>query len=321
MKRIKPMISIIVPIYKVENYLERCIESLTNQTYKNIEIILVDDGSPDNCPKICDDYADKDHRVKVIHKLNGGLSDARNRGLEEAISEYILFVDSDDYIELNACEQFVEIIKKQKADIIVGNAKRIEKNKISLMGHRYITTNKIITGPEFLKKELSTNSMHMAAWLNLYNKDFLLKNKLKFKVGILHEDIEFTPRVFLKAKTIIGTNIVFYNYLIRDGSITTQKNKTKNAEHIMAICKELDKIYIGIDDKELKKLLDNSLVDMFLNTFQVAGLHKKKYAYLVDKKFLKGKSYTKRNKFRVILIYFNKSIYYHVNKISKILLK
>ena len=112
-----PLISIIVPVYNVEEYLDKCVESIVNQTYKNIEVILVDDGSPDNCPKMCDDWAKKDKRIKVIHKKNGGLSDARNKGIDESKGEYLSFVDSDDYITDNYVELLYNIISKEHADI------------------------------------------------------------------------------------------------------------------------------------------------------------------------------------------------------------
>lgn len=105
------LISIVIPVYKVELYLEKCIESIINQTYKNLEIIIVDDGSPDNCPKICDEYAQKDNRIKVIHKENGGLSDARNAGIDVAAGKYIAFVDSDDYVSNDYIEYMYNLIK------------------------------------------------------------------------------------------------------------------------------------------------------------------------------------------------------------------
>ena len=113
------MISIIVPVYNVEKYLERCIESIVNQTYKDIEIILVDDGSPDNCPVICDRYAEKDNRIKVIHKQNGGLINARKSGLEIAQGDYIGFVDSDDWIEPEMYEYFAQMINKYSPDMVL----------------------------------------------------------------------------------------------------------------------------------------------------------------------------------------------------------
>ena len=105
----EPLISVIIPVYKVEKYLNKCVDSVLNQTYKNLEIILVDDGSPDKCPEICDEYAKKDDRIKIIHKQNGGLSDARNVGIEKSTGEYITFIDSDDYVDSNYIEQLYKL--------------------------------------------------------------------------------------------------------------------------------------------------------------------------------------------------------------------
>ncbi|YCA42426.1 glycosyltransferase [Bacillus sp. JZ8] len=317
MKDINYKISIVVPIYNVEQYLHKCVSSLINQTYKNIEIILVDDGSPDQCPSICDTYAEQDDRITVIHKENGGLSDARNAGIEKAKGEYILFVDSDDYIELDTCEKLYEIITSYEVDIVVGNARRIENGVSSPMKHTYIPEREIVSGHDYLKLELKRGTMHMAAWLNLYKKSFLIDNQLNFEVGLLHEDEEFTPRAFLNASSVLGTNSIFYNYLIREGSITTSKKKLKNAEHIIKTCRKLEKIYERIEDKELKALLNDNLVDKFLNTFQTARLYSREHRKLVNKKFLENKAYTKRNRYRVMLFSLNRVIYYYVNYFFK----
>ena len=114
MKDEKTLISIIVPVYRTEKYLDRCVESIVNQTYKNLEIILVDDGSPDDCPKMCDEWAKKDKRIKVIHKENGGVSSARNIGIKSAKGKYIGFVDSDDYIEKEMYESLIDVLNKNK---------------------------------------------------------------------------------------------------------------------------------------------------------------------------------------------------------------
>jgi glycosyltransferase involved in cell wall biosynthesis len=310
-------ISIIVPVYNVEQYLDKCVQSLIRQTYPHIEIILVDDGSTDQCPALCDEYRKQDDRIKVIHKSNGGLSEARNFGLSAATGEFILFVDSDDYIEEDSCLRFIEAMNGQKRDIVVGNAKIFNNRKIKLMKHSYITKGICVTGPDYLEMELKNGTMYMAACLNLYNRIFLDKYNLKFKAGLLHEDEHFTPRVFLKAKQVIGTDILFYNYVIRNNSITTQKNKVKNAEDLIQTCKELEQVYDQIDDNTLKKLLKNDLVDKYLYMFQVAELYKKDYSYLIDKQFLRGKAYTKRNKAKVCLFLFNKHLYYLINKILK----
>lgn len=117
-----PKVSVIVPIYNVEKYLDRCMESLLNQTLKDIEIIMVDDGSPDNCPQMCDEYAKKDRRIKVVHKKNGGLSDARNAGLKVATGEYVAFVDSDDYQSLNTYEELYHQAESGDYDVVYGGA-------------------------------------------------------------------------------------------------------------------------------------------------------------------------------------------------------
>ena len=127
----EPLISVIVPVYKVEEYLDKCVESIVDQTYRNLEIILVDDGSPDNCPKMCDEWAKKDKRIKVIHKENGGLSDARNAGIDIAKGEYITFIDSDDTVSIDFIESnLFNKIKNIKFDVIVSNPPYIETNEI-----------------------------------------------------------------------------------------------------------------------------------------------------------------------------------------------
>ena len=123
----KPLVSIIVPIYKVEPYLRRCLDSIVNQTYTNLEIILVDDGSPDGCPQICDEYAAKDNRRVVIHKENGGLSDARNAGLDSCKGEYVSFVDSDDWVDEKYIEILLNLATKENADVAKATGKGLLK--------------------------------------------------------------------------------------------------------------------------------------------------------------------------------------------------
>ena len=133
MKEEKPLITIVVPIYKVEQYLENCIQSIIKQTYTNLQIILVDDGSPDNCGKICDEYALKDKRIEVVHQSNAGVSEARNIGISKAKGEYIGFVDSDDYIDENMYEEMYELLKTREADVCICNMYTVVNNKAEKM--------------------------------------------------------------------------------------------------------------------------------------------------------------------------------------------
>lgn len=310
--------SIIVPIYNVQNYLKHCVESIIMQSFGNIEIILVNDGSPDKCPLICEEYAKKDSRIQVIHKINGGLSDARNSGLEIAKGEYIIFVDSDDYIESDACEIFKDLIdSNDDIDIIAANIRTKYKSKIVMEMYADNQMDILSNGSDFLKFQLKNHKMYMSSCRNIYKRKFLINNQLYFKVGILHEDEQWTPRVFLLAKTVIRTKYAHYNRVLSENSITRQKNKTKNALDLISTCNELKIIYEGIRDEELKNLLIDYLVMLYLNAFYSGKLIGKNYNKFSDKNFLKGMAKTKKNIYKVRLFCFNKYLYYYVNLISK----
>ena len=220
MKNLK--ISVIVPIYKVENYLKRCVDSIINQTYKNLEIILVDDGSPDHSPEICDNYAKIDNRVIVIHKNNGGLSEARNYGLQIASGDYIMYVDSDDYIEINSCEKLIENIT-DNVDIVVGDYKEIRNDSVTIMKHTNLENGKQYFAKEFVLLSIEKNEWFAPAWLNLYKRKFLIENNLFYKVGYYFEDLEMLPRLFLANPYVKYVSFPFYNYVIRNDSIMTSK--------------------------------------------------------------------------------------------------
>ncbi len=304
--------SIIVPIYNVEKYIHKCLESLLGQTFGDIEIILVDDESPDNCPAICDEYAKKDNRIKVVHQKNGGLSDARNTGLSIAKGKYIIFVDSDDYIDKHTCEQFAKYTEND-IDIIIGEA--VVESGTCYVRH-IEPSEEVFDGLSYLKTALMQEKATMAAWLNVYKKDFLVKNKLFFKKGILHEDEQFTPRAFMLAQTVIVTGLEFYHYVIRENSITTKKDKRKNALDLYNTCCELEKKYLSVEDKYLKDLLLNSLSVKCLNMFQQGKLYQygKEYIY---KDFIKRNAKLPKTVYKAKLYCFSPRLYYFVNGFLK----
>lgn len=300
--------SVIVPVYNVKEYLHRCVDSLISQTYGNIEIILVDDGSTDGSSIICDEFEEIDRRIKVIHKENGGLSDARNKGIEIAIGQYIVFVDSDDYIDSDALEKFLPYIEKSY-DIIIGDA-YVDGGKCNLT---HIDTTDTMSGEEYLLRALSAGVAPMAAWLNVYNRKFLLNNDLRFKFGILHEDEQFTPRCFLKAQTVVCSGIRFYHYIIRSSSITTKPDKRKNAIDLFSTCIELESIYSALKNYKLRKLLKDSLVQKYLNMFQVGELYRYGNTYY-HKKFIFCNAYRIRTRLKALLYCFSPKLYYKINK-------
>jgi len=180
------LISIIIPVYNVEKYLERCVKSVINQTYKNLEIILVDDGAKDNSGKMCDELSKLDSRIKVIHKENGGLSDARNFGLKIATGDYIGFVDSDDYIADDMYETLYHTIKNNNADISIVSFYEMYKEKV--IGVRDSGNLEILSKQEAMKELLIDTKIQSYAWNKLFKKE--LFNDLKFPTGKNFEDIE-----------------------------------------------------------------------------------------------------------------------------------
>ena len=203
------LISIIVPVYNVEKYIKKCIDSIINQTYKNLEIILVDDGSPDNCGKICDEYAEKDKRIKVIHKENGGLSDARNAGIKIARGCYIGFVDSDDWIDKNMYEKLYKTLKEKDADIACCKLIRY-KNTIEKISKKFDGRIVEYDQRQYIKKFFKIDSQECVyyAWNKLYKRQVI--DKEQYPIGLTSEDVVGTYKALLKCKKIIDRMILFY---------------------------------------------------------------------------------------------------------------
>lgn len=216
----QPLISVIVPVYNVEKYLKKCVDSILAQTYANLEIILVDDGSPDNCPAICDEYSKKDSRIVVIHKENGGLSDARNAGLEIARGEYIGFVDSDDYIAPEMYEVLLFTAQKNDADIALCNYIRVnedyEKIESDTIGKR--ATDRKYSREEFICELMQPyGDYYIVAWNKLYKSSIFCG--LCFEVGKQHEDQFIIHYIVDRCNIIASTKRDLYYYVQRKGSI------------------------------------------------------------------------------------------------------
>ena len=213
-------VSVIVPVYNVEIYLRKCLDSIIGQTLKDIEIIVVNDGSTDSSLSICEEYAEKDKRIILISKENRGLPHTRNAGLKIAKGEYISFIDSDDYIEENMLETLYNLGQKSSADIIFCDNDIINIKQFKCKTYPY-PTGKTVYSSEF-KKDIDyfLNGYIMTVWRKIYRRDFLSENNIWFDDTMLYqEDIPFTTLCMQKAKSICGTNEVLYHYVIRDGSL------------------------------------------------------------------------------------------------------
>ena len=212
-------ISVIVPVYNVEQYLERCVDSIINQTYTNLEIILVNDGSTDSSGKLCDELAKKDKRIRVIHKENGGLSDARNRGVDEAESDLVGFIDSDDYIDRDMYEILLKNLNNTDADLSMCALYDVYNNTPEAQ-----VTNKEtweLSSEQAIKMVMEAKILSVTAVNKLYRKS--LFSDLKFEVGKIAEDAFIMIKLLDKCEKIVATNEKKYYYVHRENSITTQK--------------------------------------------------------------------------------------------------
>ena len=259
-------ISIIVPVYNVEHELSRCVDSILNQSYTNIEVILVDDGSTDRCPSICDAFVMKDRRVRVIHKPNGGLSSARNAGLREASGEWILYVDSDDYILNDSCERLIAVGSKYDCDIVSADAIREFNGGREYMVHGSLADGKCYPSRDFIIKTVKPCEWYAPAWLNLYKRSFLIENNLFFVEGLLHEDMEMQPRVFLAAKTVAYCAYPFYRYVDRASSIMNASKVDERVTAMEWIYSNWKSKFEAIEDGELARALNGHLAKCYLHS-------------------------------------------------------
>ena len=239
------LISVIVPVYKVEKYLNKCVESIVNQTYKNLEIILVDDGSPDNCPKMCDEWAEKDARIKVVHKPNGGLSDARNAGMAVATGEYIAFVDSDDWINEKYIELLYNAVKDNNTKMSACDVEFVYDEDYNCITCE-VPDIKLYSAEDALAALIQGKEVRAVAWNKLYHKN-LLQDEC-FKVGKLHEDEFFTYKIIDKCDCVAYVDCRLYYYVQRSNSIMT----TASIKHLDSLEAGLERL--GLFEKKYHNL-------------------------------------------------------------------
>lgn len=230
-------ISIIIPVYGVEAYLERCLDSVCNQSYTDLEIILVDDGSPDRCPVLCDEWAAKDGRITVIHKKNGGLSDARNAGIEVTTGDYLLFIDSDDYVAPTMCERLLDAAQEAKADIAMcgfywmyPDHKEIQENVMD--------DGAVVERAAILETWIKCETVDfVVAWNKLYRRDlFFTPEHIRYPVGKLHEDEFITYKLLYTANRVVFVKEPLYYYIQRSGSIMANYTERNLNDYTEAVC-------------------------------------------------------------------------------------
>lgn len=331
-------ISIIVPIYKVpELYLRKCIESIINQTYKNIEIILVEDGSPDCCGTICDEYANNDNRIQVIHKKNSGLSAARNSGYRIAKGEWIMFVDGDDWIEPNACQVMIQSAVSNRVQLVMcGMVKEYEHSLEPYI--YYIPSNKVYIGDEckWLQEQLLHYNGNIAvAYCKLIKRNLLEDNNIEHDEELRQgaEGLEFNLRLFEKLQSAFFINKPFYHYIYNEKSISASHNEVNH--ELVVKCFEKIKNFIDCSNNKenLKIWFDNRLLYVIITT-AISGYfnptntelyHEKKKKYFIYlqipiiKDALKTKNTQEIGKTRKVILFMIKNhMFFALNILGKV---
>lgn len=229
----QPLISVIVPVYKVEDYLYQCVDSILNQTYKNLEIILVDDGSPDHCPVICDSYALRDERVRVIHKANGGPGAARNDALDIAAGSYIAFVDSDDWLEPTAYEEMLRFSQDRDLDVVYCVPNEITEERVSGTRYHYYPDRTVCDAKTVLIRTLK-NEISAEPWLKLCRKNCW--EGIRFPDQRIYEDIAISHLVLARAEKSVGfIDHPLYNYRINPSGLTQTRKENDRYYFFLAL--------------------------------------------------------------------------------------
>ena len=255
-------VSVIIPVYNSEKYIVECAESVLSQDYKNIELILVDDGSTDDSLNICREIAKADERVKVFHKENGGASSARNFGIENSLGKYIYFVDSDDFVEKNAINSLVLKAEETGADLLYFEAYNFSETSSLKALHDGFTFNfsySVTSGENLIAKLIKNRDYHAAPFLYFIKRELL--NGLRFKEGVMFEDELFSFNILLRASKVVCLSEKFYKRRMREGSVMTSVGKgVYRFNSITAVLKEVIDIYSAKQDKTRKKYLERVVV-------------------------------------------------------------
>lgn len=318
------LISVIVPVYNVENYLPYCLDSILQQTYEELEVILIDDGSTDRSGMICDEYAQRDKRIKLFHKNNEGVSAARNNGLDHINGKYVTFVDSDDIIHPQLIEVLLDTLNKYDGDISCTCYSRID---IYPETYSYINLDNFndvssFSGIEVLQQIYDEDSALLLSvvWGKLYRREII--EGIRFPYGMVHEDEFFTYKIFFKASKVCFANIKLYFYLIRPGSITNDVSTETIQNKIMALKDRME----FLKSKQMDILEVKTIFSLFNNfillySFERTAEGKEKAKKEFNKFYFSHKFFLKQfeliHRIRLRLFYLSPNIYFGLYKFKK----
>lgn len=272
-------VSVIVPIYNIENYIEPCVRSILSQELDGVEILLIDDGGSDRSGELCDRLAERHTSISVYHKENGGLSDARNYGLERARGKYVMFVDGDDRLLPGALSGLYSTASATDADIVIGRAKLARASAAMERYERIVAESfspkNVYTGAEYLIRCLERGALRVEVWRSIYRKSYLDSAHLRFKCGVAHEDEEFTPCALLEAERVVTLDReVYYYNNDRAGSIMNSDDIKKSVDRIM-IYEQLCKRFKAVRPARLRRLLEDDIAWKYMDTVKACKACKK----------------------------------------------
>lgn len=320
-------ISVVIPVYKVEQYLERCVQSVLDQTHTNLEIILVDDGSPDQCGAMCDEFAKKDRRIRVIHQENRGLSGARNAGTDVATGDYIAYLDSDDYVDKTMYEQLLRVLKQYDADIAECGYRWVKPDRT--LDRENTGTVDTYTNIEALEKlyfgDQMFGGLSIVVWNKLYRRE--LMDGLRFEQGLINEDVGFTPRIIYRAKRIAKLNLNLHNFYHSPNSISRSSYSIKNTD-VIKIKKGLMQYYRQIGLQRYCDYIHAACVGDMQHNYYECRLRKKSEEFASCAKQLrkelkesyasiKNNPFAKEDMWRHRLFHFSPDIWFFVMRVGK----
>lgn len=293
---------IIIPIYNIQKELRTCLESISRQSYGDFRAIMVDDGSTDQSPFIARSYAAGDSRFEYYRKENGGLSDARNYRIAKASSEYILFVDGDDFLEEHALYIIEQELSECPVDVMEFNGWILENGKrTGRVNNYYIDTGKVKNGKDYILDNVKARCLVSAVWLKVVRRSLIMQHSHFFAKGMLHEDELWTPKLYLLANTVKYADICLYNYVQREGSITNRTDKVENVRHAKKIFFQLEEYYRSLGLTRCQRnILTSYLARKMISVCQMS---EKERTTLRDRKFILRNSRDIRSIGKMILFF------------------
>lgn len=305
--------SIIIPVYNTEKYLEKCLESIVNQTFNDYEAIVVNDGTTDNSEKIIDEFCSKYPNIKKINKTNGGLSDARNYGIKEATGEYLLFLDSDDYFDIKLLEKINIVLEQKKYDLVKFGYDLVYDEKQELKQENL--EEKEYTNEDFFIQKVLNKISFEVAWAYAYKKSFWDKYNFEYPKGYYHEDLALTPKIILKARNIYNLNYIGYHYVQVGSSITRNNNYEKTCQRIKHLVHHFDNLYEEVNKYDLKnetKEMFNSYISnmLILKINDLKKEDRKEYIKALKKRGVFNLILSKSLKQKIKKLYFKIKYFY-----------